>query len=547
MSIQIRSDGWINLQRYLLLLFAAFALCVLGGRFSYQPASAASPGASDPPYVLSTAISLPAGVTITSFDISWVDPVLMRYYIANRTSSDIIAVDTTTNKVVGDFRVAFAGPNANGNKSGPDGVITVDHKEIWVGDSPSKVWVLDSTTGAQIVPPIDTGGVNRADELCYDPVDKVVAIVNNADSPPFITFISTTSKTILGKVVFDGVSGPKATNGSEQCQWNPRDGKIYLSIPEINGAGDNSSPGGVVVFDPTTRAVLRTMIVPLAACTGPQGLAIGPFPQIGLGCGSGIIGGNPATNTAIINESTGAVIAALTGVGAGDEIWYNPGNGKYFLASSGKSTVFAIDAGTFAVQPLFSGTASAAHSVAVDPVRNNVYVPVSSASTSQLCSSKGAVDANGCILVFAPSPATPELGCFTGALLGDINNSAGSGTTVGPADVIWRRDDGAVSAWLMQGTTVTSAVSLGAAPIDFNIAGVGDLNGDGTADVVWRRTSDGSVSVWLMSNGSVASAVTLGLVPTDWRISSGCATSTATVRPTSCGVVLPTVLSRSGS
>ncbi len=113
------------------------------------------------------------------------------------------------------------------------------------------------------------------------------AVVNNPDSPPFITFISTTSKMILGKVVFDGTGGtPNATNGAEQCQWNQRNGKIYLSIPKINGSGDNSAPGGVVVFNPTTQAILRVMTIPLSACTGPQGLAIGPEPQIGLGCSS---------------------------------------------------------------------------------------------------------------------------------------------------------------------------------------------------------------------------------------------------------------------
>src|SRR4051794_18708627 len=230
----------------------------------------ATPGAFDPPYVLSSAISLPGGDKITSFDISFVDPVLMRYYLANRTSLAAIGVDTTTNKVVLNAKPGFAGFSGNNDTSGPDGILTVDHKELWVGDFPSRVLVLDANTGAALGPPISTGGVNRAVEMCYDPVDKILAVVNNADSPPFITFISTTTRTVLGKVVFDGVAGrPNATDGAEQCQWNPRDGKIYLSIPEINGPGDNSGGGGVVVFDPTTRAILRTMLVPASACTGP--------------------------------------------------------------------------------------------------------------------------------------------------------------------------------------------------------------------------------------------------------------------------------------
>ena len=168
--------------------------------------------AAEPPYVLSGVITLPGGDVITSFDISFVDPVLNRYFLANRTSKAIIVVDTTTNQVVAQFKPGFAGFSGNNDTSGPDGVLVVDHKEIWAGDFPSRVWVLDVNTGAPVVPPISTGGKNRADEMCYDPADKILAAVNNADSPPFITFISTTSHTVLGSVVLDGTNGtPKAT------------------------------------------------------------------------------------------------------------------------------------------------------------------------------------------------------------------------------------------------------------------------------------------------------------------------------------------------
>jgi hypothetical protein len=366
--------------------------------------------AGDPPYVLTGAITALGGDVINSFDISFVDPVLNRYYLANRTSKAVIVVDTTTNQIVAQFKPGFAGFSGNNDTSGPDGILTVDHKEIWIGDFPSRVWVLDINTGAQVVPPISTGGVNRADEMCYDPVDKILAVVNNADAPPFITFISTTTHTVLGSVKFDGTNGaPKATNGAEQCQWNQRDGKIYLSIPEINGAGDNSSPGGVVVFEPTTRAVLRTMVIPSASCTGPQGLTIGPDHQIGLGCNVS----PTAANTAIIDERDGTVLASLVNEGGGDEIWYNSGNNKYFFAArqnpAGESLII-VDAGLgFATQQPSTSHLSNAHSVAVDPVFNRAYVPISSAATGHLCSSAGGVDAQGCIAVFSPAGGSTSL------------------------------------------------------------------------------------------------------------------------------------------
>ena len=527
--------------------------CCLAAMAPAAFAQVAPPFVSTTPYALVAAIPPPAGDKITSFDISWVDAVHHRYYIANRTSKAVIVVDTTTNLVVGNYKPGFKGFAGSNDTAGPDGVLTTEN-ELWVGDAPSQIWALDPNTGTPVLSPISTGpGLTRADEACYDPTHKIVAVVNNADSPPFITFISTTTHSILGQVVFDGNAGrPLATDGAEQCQWNPRDGNIYLSIPEINGAGDNSSPGGVVVFDPLTRAILRTMVIPLADCTGPQGLTIGPAPQIGLGCNVGVVSGSPAANEAIINETTGATIASFPGKGGADEIWYDPGNNKYFEAARqapGGEALFVIDAVTFAVQRLFTGTASNAHSVAVDPLNNMAYVPTSSAATSGLCSSKGAVDANGCILVYAPQPLSVShdingdgksdivlrdntgdnaLWLMNGGVIAS-NLSLGNVTTNwsivgqrdynldGKSDIVWRDNTGNTAIWMMNGGTITSNVFVGNVPTTWSVVGTGDFDGDGHADILWRDTS-GNTAIWLMNGGTVVSNVFIGNVPTTWSV-----------------------------
>src|SRR5262249_39398651 len=97
--------------------------------------------------------------------------------------------------------------------------------------------MLDVTTGAVIKGPISTaitvGDKTRADELCHDDNNHIILIANDASSPsPFVTFISSTSFSILGKIVRDGTNGtPNATGGIEQCQWSPRTGKFYLNVP----------------------------------------------------------------------------------------------------------------------------------------------------------------------------------------------------------------------------------------------------------------------------------------------------------------------------
>src|SRR6476646_1367960 len=96
------------------------------------PLLAQSPSAdSNPPIVASSAVTLSGGQKINSFDIGFVDPVINRYVLADRTNKAIDIVDTTTNKVVSQFQPGFVGFTGNNDTSGPDGVLIVDHKEVW--------------------------------------------------------------------------------------------------------------------------------------------------------------------------------------------------------------------------------------------------------------------------------------------------------------------------------------------------------------------------------------------------------------------------------
>jgi hypothetical protein len=56
-------------------------------------------------------------------------------------------------------------------------------------------------------------------------------------------------------------------------------------------------------------------------------------------------------------------------------------------------------------------------------------------------------------------------------------------------------------------------------PSDWTIAGTGDFNGNGRADILWRN-SLGGVGLWLMnSDGTIKSTPALGSLPlTDWTI-----------------------------
>jgi DNA-binding beta-propeller fold protein YncE len=310
-------------------------------------------------YKLATQIDVP-GVPLESFDIGWVDATTQTYYLGDRSNAGIDIINSADNTFVariGGF-VGFRGKNET---SGPDGIVPVPRQqELWAGDGNSTVKVVDLRSRT-IVATIATGGSKRADELDYDEADDVILITNPDDDPPFVTFISTKTRTILGKLTF-----AEATDGVEQPVWSRVTKLYYLAVPETK-----THPGGeVVVIDP--KAMKVTAVFPVDLCH-PHGLAFGPQPHLLLGCSSG-----KNARSIVMDFMTGRIVATITEVGGSDQVWYNPGDKRYYLAAranTGGPVLGIIDAQTNAwIENV--PTVQNAHSVAVDPKTNQVFVPL---------------------------------------------------------------------------------------------------------------------------------------------------------------------------
>jgi len=131
------------------------------------------------------------------FDISWVDQASRTYYLADRSNAVVDIVDTKTNTLLFQLTGGFKGFTGNNGTSGPDGVVTSGHC-LFVTDAPSRVVSFDTSTfPPTMVSAVSTasGDLNRADELAFDPRDNILFPINNADTPPFGTFIKVNPST----------------------------------------------------------------------------------------------------------------------------------------------------------------------------------------------------------------------------------------------------------------------------------------------------------------------------------------------------------------
>lgn len=91
-------------------------------------------------------------------------------------------------------------------------------------------------------------------------------------------------------------------------------------------------------------------------------------------------------------------------------------------------------------------------------------------------------------------------------------------------DVLWRNVDGTVTEWLAQdngGFVSNDAVATYSIGTSWHVAGSGDFNGDNLDDILWRN-DDGTVTEWLaLGNGSFVSNDSLATygVSNAWHIS----------------------------
>src|SRR5260370_20741481 len=165
------------------------------------------------------------------------------------------------------------------------------------------------------------------------------------------------------------------------------------------------------------------MTSPVKFCSA-AGLTVGPPPDLLVGCNTNFdTAGNvwdpngtvsAAPKAVILNVLTGGT-TDVPGVGAGDQVWFNKGDGRYYVTGSGSpfrplpaatakgatplAVIDAEDPTQIQLVPPYNvpaGTrhpAGTAHSVAVNAGNNRVFVPLAANNAFPNC-------LTGCIAVF---------------------------------------------------------------------------------------------------------------------------------------------------
>ncbi|HLH98087.1 MAG TPA: hypothetical protein VKW08_23525 [Xanthobacteraceae bacterium] len=369
--------------------------CLAGGLAPWLMIASSPASAGDETYTLKQIINLPDGQSLGSFDIGFDDANIHTYALADRTNKSVDIIDTNTNTVTKQLHATPPFAGGHGATGGPNGVIIVDQKEVWAGDAFGLLKAIDLATGNTIAV-MNTGGQLRSDELCEDVADEIVMIANDEVEDSFVTFWSSETYQMLGKITFKG-KDPAAkniiANGIEQCKYNPRIGAFFLNLPATMDSKGNPLPG--VTLQISARAPFRVEKVftfETSLGCGPTGLAIGPGHQMLLGCSG--------TNSLIIDDRDGSILTFLGGE-TSDEAWYNPGDNTYFLADDLK--LGSVDAATGA-EDVTTVTATGSHSVAADMLKNQIYIPVNNVpaegGASHICGNNGGSDSKGCIAVY---------------------------------------------------------------------------------------------------------------------------------------------------
>jgi hypothetical protein len=177
--------------------------------------------------------------------------------------------------------------------------------------------------------------------------------------------------------------------------WNTNTGHLLMANPNSIGI---TNIGSIDEIDPRVGnangpIVVNSFVMPNCMASG---IVQGPGNNFLVGCADHDGEAFPP-NEYVIDGTSGAILATIDKVGGVDEVWYNSGDNRYYVAARDMPNgpvMGVIDAKTNTwLQNVTTGSNS--HSIAVDSSTNHAFVPL---QAGPACTTQSS---NGCIGVYA--------------------------------------------------------------------------------------------------------------------------------------------------
>ena len=188
-----------------------------------------------------------------------------------------------------------------------------------------------------------------------------MAVGNDREPVPFLTFISTDTYTVVAHLFFDGTHGTPVATGIEQPAWLSTTGLFYQAVPT---AGD----GEVDAIDPHTFQVVRRIPLPGWKHHRSNG---GPQWQPGSRMCEPVAG---------YHASDGTILAtAIPQTFPTDEIWFNPTENVYlFGITTGGLAIVDANTNTLVQRLTFTLPTGVARccAPAANPANGHIYQPI---------------------------------------------------------------------------------------------------------------------------------------------------------------------------
>ena len=318
-----------------------------------------------PNWITSAAVGPTANVA--SYDMPAFNRVTGVMYLADRPNHGATAIDAKTLTYLGTVVPPGCATDAT---CSPSGVLVVpDLQKLIITTRNPNIFIYDLRAPGQSPVILNLPGA-ASDELDYDPLNQRVYIGSTV-SPFGLIVLDAAKNTILGKIPF--------ADSVEQPRFNPNDGLIYANSP--------TSVGQLLVeVDPQQGpfgAIINGLPLP-AGCA--NAVDIDPVSNTAiLGCAG------PPNVEAIIDLKTGAILGTFP-LGSADIGFFDPHNRRWYVGTRnpGATNVNCpVDStGMFPALAVFSNSPTAAQLAGVactgrgarvagvDPILNNIYVPV---------------------------------------------------------------------------------------------------------------------------------------------------------------------------